>query len=98
MLWERKSTCASWTVQISSYRIAYRPFFDNVEINFPNAEKPLKISSKGAPNKPYVKSLKVNGKSLKTPIIKHDQIALGGNIEFEMSGKPEAWASSTLVG
>jgi putative alpha-1,2-mannosidase len=75
-----------------------RPFFDSVKINFPNAKKPLEIISKGAPRNPYVKSLSVNGKSVQKAVITHKQIAQGGTIKFEMSSRPEAWASGTLVG
>lgn len=51
----------------------------------------------GAPKKPYVKSLTVNGKDIQTAVITHDQIAQGGKLEFDMSSQPEAWASGTLV-
>jgi putative alpha-1,2-mannosidase len=78
--------------------LSTRPFFDSVKINLPNVKKPLEIISKGAPKHPYVKSLSVNGESVQTAVITHDQIAQGGTIRFEMSSKPEAWASSTLVG
>jgi putative alpha-1,2-mannosidase len=77
--------------------VASRPFFDSVKIDFPNAKKPLEITSKGAPKNPYVKSLSVNGKSIQTAVITHEQIAQGGTLEFEMSSQPEAWASSILV-
>ena len=58
---------------------------------------PLEISSKGATTMPYVKSLQINGRSTSKPIIRHDQIAKGGEINFQMSSQPEAWASGTLV-
>ena len=59
---------------------------------------PLEISAKGATTMPYVKSLQINGKSISAPVIRHDHIAKGGKITFEMSSQPEAWASGTLVG
>ena len=76
---------------------ACRPFFDKVTIDLPNAPKPLVITSAGAPNKPYVKSVTVNGRVLDTPILTHADIASGGTIQFEMSAEPQAWSSSTLV-
>lgn len=56
------------------------------------------ITSTGAPSKPYIKSVKVNGKQVSSPVLTHADIASGGEIVFEMSEKPQAWASSTLVG
>ena len=73
-----------------------RPFFDKVTIDLPGA-KPLVITSTGAPSKPYIKSVTVNGKQLESPVLTHVDIAEGGEIAFEMSDKPQAWASSTLV-
>jgi putative alpha-1,2-mannosidase len=72
------------------------PFFDAVTINLPSTSKPLHIIAPGANTKLYVKSLRIDGKALNEPIIKHSQIAFGGVIEFEMSDQPQAWASSAL--
>ena len=66
------------------------PFFDAVTINLPDASQPLHIIAPGASTKLYVKSLRINGKELNEPIIKHSQIAHGGVIEFEMSDRPQA--------
>ena len=74
-----------------------RPFFDKVTIDLPAAPQPLVITSTGAPTKPYIKSVTVNGRALSAPILTHADIASGGRIEFEMSGTPQAWASGTLV-
>ena len=67
-------------------------------INLPNAPRPLVITSIGAPSKPYIKSLTVNGKPLDAPLLGHGDIAYGGQIVFEMSDQPQAWGSATLVG
>lgn len=56
------------------------------------------ITSQGAPTKPYIKSLRVNGEEVTGPVLTHDQITHGGLIEFVMSDIPEAWGSSTVVG
>lgn len=74
-----------------------RPFFDKVTIDFPNATQPLVITSKGAPHKPYIKSVSVNGEARTSPVLKHVDIAHGGHIVFEMSAEPQAWASGTSV-
>ncbi|EJF58543.1 hypothetical protein DICSQDRAFT_149044 [Dichomitus squalens LYAD-421 SS1] len=74
------------------------PFFDRVAIDLPNASRPLVITSSGAPSKPYIKGLTVNGKPLETPFLTHEDIAFGGEIVFEMSSSPQTWGSATLVG
>ncbi len=58
----------------------------------------MEISAPGAPNKPYVKSVTVNGKAAQLPFIDHVDIAKGGTIAFEMSETPEEWTSGTMVG
>ena len=73
------------------------PFFDKVTLDLPGVPTPLVISSPGAPSKPYIKSVRVNGQALDSPILKHEDISRGGTIEFEMSATPQAWASATLV-
>jgi putative alpha-1,2-mannosidase len=54
----------------------------------------LTIKAQGAPQKKYVKSLTVNGEQVVVPVLVHEQIAGGGDIVFEMSGKPEAWGNN----
>ncbi|KAI0051484.1 glycoside hydrolase family 92 protein [Auriscalpium vulgare] len=82
---------------VSGEYVIGSPFYDEVTIHLPMAKKPLKIISSGAPNKPYIKSLTVNGHKRLDPIISHEDIVQGGTLEFEMSSKPEAWASATVV-
>jgi putative alpha-1,2-mannosidase len=81
----------------STQYVVGSPFFDKVTINLPGTNRPLVISSPGAPAKPFIRSLKVNGKELKDPIIEHSQLLAGGLIEFEMSDKPETWASEAVL-
>ncbi|KIL63321.1 glycoside hydrolase family 92 protein [Amanita muscaria Koide BX008] len=45
---------------------------------------------------PYIKSLTINGEAVTWPVIRHDQIADGGHIVFEMSDKPEEWGNALL--
>ncbi|KAH9057785.1 glycosyl hydrolase family 92-domain-containing protein [Lactarius vividus] len=81
---------------VSDEYIVGSPFFDAVTINLPVTSQPLHVIAPGARTKPYVKSLRINGKEVNEPIIKHSQIAYGGVIEFEMSDQPQAWASLTI--
>ncbi|EIW62378.1 glycoside hydrolase family 92 protein [Trametes versicolor FP-101664 SS1] len=82
---------------VSGEYVIGTPFFDKITIDLPNAPQPLVITSSGAPSKPYIQSVTVNGRALEGPILKHTDIASGGHIHFEMNASPQAWASSTLV-
>lgn len=53
----------------------------------------MAISAIGARTKPYVKSLTINGKKVDRPVIRHDQIAEGAEIVFEMSDTIEQWGN-----
>ncbi|KAI0735964.1 glycosyl hydrolase family 92-domain-containing protein [Earliella scabrosa] len=76
---------------VSAEYVIGTPFFDKVIIDLPGAPKPLVIASMGAPRKPYIKSVSVNGRKLDAPILAHSDIATGGHIVFEMSKTPQAW-------
>jgi putative alpha-1,2-mannosidase len=83
------------------------PFFDKITIHLPpqphqsQAEKEnpktLTIIAKGAPSKPYIKSLMINGRKVDVPILQHEDIVDGGEIVFEMSDRLEAWGNGLLV-
>ena len=91
---------ASFDIWTRTHRIAsihVSPFFDKVIIDLPGAPKPLVVASVGAPTKPYIKSVTVNGKRLDAPILAHSDIAAGGLVAFEMSETPQTWGSSTLA-
>lgn len=85
------------------------PFFEKVTIRLPagvstggdagaegGGERKLVIQALGAPTKPYVKSLRVDGKPVHRPILTHHQILGAGYIEFEMSEKPTSWGNSGI--
>ncbi|PIL36322.1 hypothetical protein GSI_00010 [Ganoderma sinense ZZ0214-1] len=82
---------------VSAEYVIGTPFFDKVTIDLPASSQPLVITSTGAPSKPYIKSVTVNGRPLAAPILTHADIASGGEINFEMSSTPQSWASGTLA-
>ncbi|KAI0696503.1 glycosyl hydrolase family 92-domain-containing protein [Cerioporus squamosus] len=82
---------------VSAEYVIGTPFYDKVTIDLPGAPMPLTITSIGALTKPYIKSASVNGRSLATPILKHEDIASGGHIVFEMSDTPQIWGSRTVL-
>lgn len=64
------------------------PVFDKAVINLENG-KQFKVIARGNPSQNiYVRSVRVNGRKLKTPFLKHEDIVKGGRIVFRMSSKP----------
>ncbi|GLB33162.1 putative glycosyl hydrolase family 92 [Lyophyllum shimeji] len=87
---------------VSGEYVVGSPFFDKISIDLPptpqnKKSRKLTISAPGAPTKPYVKSLTVNGRKVDWPIISHEEIKDGGEIVFEMSATPEAWGNGLLA-
>ncbi|KAG6832064.1 hypothetical protein H0H92_005486 [Tricholoma furcatifolium] len=86
---------------VSGEYVVGSPFFDKITIQLPPVpqhrdSKKLTITALGAPTKPYIKSLTVNGRKVDTPIILHEDIANGGEIVFEMSDVVEEWGNGLL--
>ncbi|KAG6908139.1 hypothetical protein DXG01_005968 [Tephrocybe rancida] len=81
--------------------VSGEPFFDKITIELPptpgqkdeHRKRTLTVSAPGAPTKPYIKSLTVNGRRIGTPIILHEDIADGGELVFEMSDVVEEWGN-----
>jgi len=64
------------------------PLFEHAEIDLPN-NKTFKITSQNfSANNTYIKSIRLNGKSLNRLFITHKEIVSGGTLEFEMSSTP----------
>lgn len=61
------------------------PLFEKAEIRLPNNKKFVISTINGGDEKPYIKSIKLNGKPFDSFIIHHNDIINGGEIVFEMS-------------
>ncbi|KAG6816613.1 hypothetical protein H0H87_004619 [Tephrocybe sp. NHM501043] len=92
---------------VSGEYVVGSPFFDKITISLPapphaddKKERRLTIVARGAPAKPYVKSLTVNGRvvSGRHPIIRHEEIRDGGEVVFEMSDTMQRWGNSVVFG
>lgn len=59
--------------------------------------KRLTITSTGASQNQYVKSLTVNGEQISTPVLLHEQLVAGGEIVFEMSNAVQEWGNNQDV-
>ena len=67
------------------------PLYKRTELRFENG-KVLKIIANDLSDKNiYIKSCKLNGKPWNSSIIRHNQIANGGILEFELTDIPEDW-------
>jgi putative alpha-1,2-mannosidase len=69
----------------------FSPFFDKVTVNLPSHPKPLTITAKGATSAKYIRGLTIDGQTVGSPLIRHEQIAAGADVRFEMSEVPETW-------
>ena len=66
-----------------------RPWFPHAEVNLPGGKK-LVINVKGyGKDRPYIKSVRLNGKRLSEPFFTHADIAGGATLDFEMTDSPE---------
>lgn len=66
------------------------PRAEKVVFTVPLSGKPFTIVGKNAGGKNiYFKSVKLNGKPLTRPFIRHEDILAGGTLEFDMCSQPE---------
>ncbi|KAJ5781294.1 Alpha-1-2-mannosidase [Penicillium paradoxum] len=91
----------------SDQYIVGTPFFEHVSIRLASGastggdiengrEKTLEICAPGAATKPYVRSLRVDGKRINAPVLTHRQIVHAARIEYEMSETPTSWGNRPL--
>jgi predicted alpha-1,2-mannosidase len=78
------------------------PFFEKVTIRLPagaetggvgGEEQEVVFSAPGAPTKPFVTGLWVDGKAVGRPVLKHAEIVGANRVVFEMSGEPTDWGT-----
>jgi predicted alpha-1,2-mannosidase len=80
------------------------PFFDEVKITLPDGpgvggEHELLITATGAGTKgfKYVKGLKIDGKKVHRPVVKHGDVVGARKIEFEMSNVKTRWGEKGTI-
>ena len=70
------------------------PAFSDITVNF--AGKSLRIiAHDNSDENIYIQSAKLNGEPLDTCVLKHEDLAKGGVLEFFMGSQPSAWAKGT---
>lgn len=81
------------------------PFFERVTMRFPagvatggvgGEEREVVFSAPGAPMKPYVKGLRVDGREVERPVLRHGEIVRATRIDFEMSDVPTEWGEGGI--
>ncbi|KIM42607.1 glycoside hydrolase family 92 protein [Hebeloma cylindrosporum] len=97
---------------VSGEYVVGSPFFERITIDLNSRSSPtssspssssssssgkLKVTAIGARTKPYIKSLTIDGVKVDRPIIRHEQIAHGADVVFEMSDEVEAWGNDPVV-
>jgi predicted alpha-1,2-mannosidase len=65
-----------------------RPLFDQVEIELPSGKSFTVSAKNNNPQNLYIQSVKLNGVVLEKPFFRHDDILMGGVLEFEMGAQP----------
>ena len=77
------------------YYMIASPSFPKMTINLENGNHFTIIASGASNENIYIQSAKLNGKVYDKNYITHDDILLGGTLEFVMGAKPNVeWASS----
>nr|OQO16520.1 hypothetical protein B0A51_18043 [Rachicladosporium sp. CCFEE 5018] len=81
------------------------PFFEEVRIKLPaeattggegGEEREVIISAPGAQTKAFVKGLRVDGREVTRPVLRHEDIVKARRIEFDMSDEPTDWGREGL--
>jgi predicted alpha-1,2-mannosidase len=73
------------------------PAFARADVQLENGRALSVIAHNNNPDNIYVQSLKVNGKPWSQAWIRHQDIAAGATLEFEMGDKPSSWGSGAAA-
>ncbi len=67
------------------------PSFDSVSLTMENGKKIIVKANKACPGARYIASVTLNGKNLGRSWLKHEEIANGAVLEYELTDEPSAW-------
>lgn len=84
------------TPGIPAYAIG-TPLFDDVRLHLPNGKLFHIVVRHRTSGSPYVRSVSLNGKPLDRFWLRHEEIAGGGELVFEMSPTPTPWPTGKSV-
>jgi predicted alpha-1,2-mannosidase len=72
------------------------PIFDKVEMTLPQSGQVITITAPGAKDKVYVERLKLNGRLMTSPILKHSDLIVAKELAFTMSHRPQTFFQNTV--
>jgi putative alpha-1,2-mannosidase len=72
------------------------PYFDKMEVKFPQSDKILTISGNNAKDNMYVQGLVINGVSVTSPVLKHADLLTAESMVFSLSTSPQTWGLNTV--
>jgi predicted alpha-1,2-mannosidase len=70
-----------------SYSIG-RPIFDRVEINLPNGNQFTIVANNNSKDNRYIQSVKMHGEDMNKAFFTHEDMLIGGQLEFTMGSIP----------
>jgi predicted alpha-1,2-mannosidase len=71
------------------------PLFDRATITLADGKKFVINANQNGPLRPYIREAKLNGTKFERTYLTHDQIAKGGELNFEMTSAPNyKWATA----
>lgn len=71
------------------------PLFDEIKFNLENGKTFIISASDTQSKRTYVKSTRLNGEEMQRSYLLHEEIANGGQLDFELSGTPsETWGKA----
>ena len=73
------------------------PAFGRADVRLDSGKTLTVIAHNNSAENVYVQSLKVNGKPWSRPWIRHEDIAAGATLEFDMGSTPSAWGSEAAA-
>jgi predicted alpha-1,2-mannosidase len=74
------------------------PLFDRATITLPGGKKFVVTAQSNGPQRPYIRSAKLNGATLGEAFLDHRQIVGGGELTFEMTSAPDSkWATTPVT-
>ena len=71
------------------------PLFDDATLHLPDGKSFHIAAHHRAPGSPYIRSVTLNGKPLDRFWLRHEEIAAGGELLFEMSATPTSWPADS---
>jgi predicted alpha-1,2-mannosidase len=90
--WYALSAIGLYPVTATDVWLIGRPAFPRIALAVGSAKLVIEAPD-ASPERPYVRSVTLDGQPLVHPWLRHEQIANGGHLRFEMSAEPQEWGN-----